>query len=198
MDDVDDAAIIARSSDEPELFATVFDRHFAQIHAFLARRIGEEADDLAADVFSIAFQRRDRFQALHRSALPWLYGIASNLVSRYRRSEIRTLRALARLQSAEPGHEGSERLAERAQASSLRPPLFEELAKLHPRDRDVLLLVAWEELTYEEVAVALEIPVGTVRSRINRARNLIRTAIAGDDDEAPTQAARRLMEGLDV
>ena len=77
MDDVDDAAIIARSSEEPELFATVFDRHFSQIRVFLQRRIGEDADDLAAYVFSIAFQRRDRFQAVHRSALPWLYGIAS-------------------------------------------------------------------------------------------------------------------------
>jgi len=197
MDDVDDAAIIARSSEEPELFATVFDRHFSQIRVFLQRRIGEDADDLAADVFSIAFQRRDRFRAVHRSALPWLYGIASNLVSRHRRSEIRTLRALARLQSAEPGEDESERVAERVHASSLRLPLFEALAKLHARDRDALLLVAWEELTYEEVAVALEIPVGTVRSRLNRARHLIRTTIAGGDGEAPPQA-RRLMGGLDV
>jgi RNA polymerase sigma-70 factor (ECF subfamily) len=196
MDDVDDAAIIARSSEEPELFAMVFDRHFSQIRAFLKRRIGEDADDLAADVFSIAFQRRDRFQAVHRSALPWLYGIASNLVSRHRRSEIRTLRALARLQSSEPDDQESERVAERAHASSLRLPLFEALAKLHARDRDALLLVAWEELTYDEVAVALGIPVGTVRSRLNRARHLIRTAIAGDDGEAPTPA--RLMGGLDV
>jgi RNA polymerase sigma factor (sigma-70 family) len=196
MDDVDDATIIARSSEDPDLFATVFDRHFTQIHAFLQRRIGEDADDLAADVFSIAFQRRDRFQAVHRSALPWLYGIASNLVSRHRRSEIRTLRTLARLQNVEPADDEAERVAERADAASLRVPLFGALAGLQARDRDALLLVAWEGLTYDEVAVALEIPLGTVRSRLNRARNLIRSAIA-DDDEAPT-TARRLMGGLDV
>jgi DNA-directed RNA polymerase specialized sigma24 family protein len=196
MDDVDDAAIIARSSEEPELFATVFDRHFSQIRVFLQRRIGEDADDLAADVFSIAFQRRDRFQAVHRSALPWLYGIASNLVAPSAVGDPHATRARpASERGAGRGGVGARRGASPRVLAA--PSALRSAREAPSRDRDALLLVAWEELTYEEVAVALEKPVGTVRSRLNRARHLIRTTIAGDDGEAPTQA-RRLMGGLDV
>jgi RNA polymerase sigma factor (sigma-70 family) len=197
MEDVDDATVIARSRDDPELFAALFDRHFSCLHAFLSRRIGGQADDLAAEVFSIAFECRDRFRPVHTSALPWLYGIASNLLSRHRRSELRRLRALARLEGMEvvANPDGA---AGRADASSLRRPLFEALAELHPRDRDALLLVAWEGLTYDEVAAALEIPLGTVRSRLHRARRLIRTELAGCDDEDAHASLGRAIGGFDA
>src|SRR5918996_1289756 len=167
-----DASIIARSRHEPQVFGEIFERYVSVIHGYLQRRVGpSRADDLCAEVFRIAFQRRARFEPLRETALPWLYGIASNLVHEDVRSELRLLRALARLGGqavdAEPT---AERAAERADAESLREPLFEALSRLDARDRSVLLLVAWEELTYEHVAEALEIPVGTVRSRLNRAR----------------------------
>ncbi len=186
MDGLPDAPIIARSRHEPEVFAEIFERHFAVIHGYLQRRVGPgRADDLGAEVFRIAFQQRGRFQPLRESALPWLYGITSNLVHQNERSEIRRLRALGRLKGqavdAEPA---AERIAERADAEALRKPLFQALSLLEARDRSVLLLVAWEELTYEQVAEALEIPVGTVRSRMNRARAQVQQALAAPVGES--------------
>src|SRR6187431_3370594 len=140
MDQLDDATIIARSGEDRELFATVFDRHFGCIHRFLSRRIGDQADDLAAEVFSIAFERRHRFRPVHESALPWLYGIASNLLARHRRSEVRRLRALARLQGIDVGTAASGSVAEPDDAAYLPRPLFHALAEIHERDRDALLL----------------------------------------------------------
>jgi RNA polymerase sigma factor (sigma-70 family) len=185
MSDLDDRAIIARSREEPELFAVLFDRHFRVIRAYLDRRIGpDHAGDVAADVFSIAFQSRDRFEPIQASARPWLYGIASRLIQRHRRSELRRLRALGRLAGMHLDAEvEAESAADRADAAALRRPLYDALTCLDARDRDVLLLVAWEALTYEEVAAALEIPVGTVRSRLNRARRVVRAALGRRDGE---------------
>src|SRR3954447_24091845 len=77
-----DAAIIVRSVREPDCFAEVFDRYFVPLHGFLARRLGQTlADDLASDTFLIAFARRDRYDAAYPDARPWLYGIASNLIT---------------------------------------------------------------------------------------------------------------------
>lgn len=200
MKELDDAAIMALSQGQPDLFATLFDRHFGAIHAYLHRRIGPaHADDLAADVFWIAFQRRDHFKPLHASARPWLYGIASNLVLRHRRAEVRRLRALGRLQSV---HENPQMpidgAGERAEPVSLRRPLFEALVGLKARDRDVLLLVAWEGLTYGEVASALEIPVGTVRSRLNRARRALRRALASCEATGACASGNRVLGGIDA
>jgi RNA polymerase sigma factor (sigma-70 family) len=179
MDESPDADVIDQSRTDPAAFTEIFDRHFAVIHAYLERRTGRDrADDLAAETFRVAFQQRARYRPLRESALPWLYGIASNLLLRDRRAEARRLRALARLDGQAPdGEAAAERAGERADAEALRPSLFAALAQLEPRDRDVLLLVAWEELSYEEVAEALAIPVGTVRSRLNRARGQIRRAL---------------------
>ena len=198
MDQLDDPTIIARSGEDRELFATVFDRHFDRVHRFLSRRIGDQADDLAAEVFSIAFEGRHRFRPVHESALPWLYGIASNLLARHRRSEVRRLRALARLQGIGVGPAESDNAAERADATVLRRALFHALAEIHERDRDALLLVAWEELSYEEAAAALQIPVGTVRSRLNRARRTIRAALAQGDEDGTGASLGRVIGGLDA
>jgi RNA polymerase sigma-70 factor (ECF subfamily) len=93
---------------------------------------------------------------------------------------------------------GLDAAGERADAASLRRPLFEALARLEARDRDVLLLVAWEGLTYEEVAAALEIPVGTVRSRLNRARKGVRAALAGCESDGACTSVDRLLGGIDA
>ena len=183
-----DAELLARAGDEPELFGVLFDRHFAAIHRYLERRIGPEgADELAADVFRIAFEQRRRFRPLHESALPWLYGLATRLMLKLWRGERRRLRALARLEATadRPGSilDGAE---ERLDARSTRARLLEALASLPQADRDVVVLVAWEELSYEEVAVALAIPVGTVRSRLNRARRKLRELIGGTGNEPLT------------
>jgi RNA polymerase sigma-70 factor (ECF subfamily) len=183
-----DAELLARAGTEPELFGILFDRHFAAIHRYLERRLGaEEANELAGEVFRIAFEQRGRFRPLHESALPWLYGVATNLMLKRWRSERRRLRALAGLEAAAERHsselEGAE---ERLDARSLRARLLDALAALPQGDRDVMVLVAWEELSYEEVGTALAIPVGTVRSRLNRARGRLRELLGGVGNEHVT------------
>jgi len=182
-----DAELIACASVEPELFGVVFDRHFGTIHRYLERRVGRDAaDELAGDVFRIAFERRGRFRPLHESALPWLYGLAANLLLKRWRGQRRHLRALARLDRPEGDADRLDGADARLDAIGARGELVAALSRIPRRDRDVLLLVAWEDLSYEEVAAALGIPVGTVRSRLNRARRRLRELLGDVGNERVT------------
>lgn len=177
-----DAAIIERSWREPEDFAVVFDRYYALIHGYVARRLGGSlADDLAAETFLIAFDRRGSYDLSRSDARPWLYGIASNLISGHQRAEERKYRALARtgVQEVSEGH--ADRVVVRIDAQASRGPLAEALAGIADKDRDVLLLVAWGELTCAGAGEALGIPAGTARSRLHRARRKIRAALGQSD-----------------
>lgn len=172
---VADAAIVADSRTRPEAFAALFDRHAPRVHRYLARRLGEQAAaDLVGETFLIAFRRRDRYDPGRPDALPWLYGIATTLVGQHRREESRRHRLHLALapEPAEPFP--IEAVVSRVAAAASRRALLDALAELAPADRDVLLLVAWEQLSYEEVAAALDVPVGTVRSRLHRARRIVR------------------------
>jgi RNA polymerase sigma factor (sigma-70 family) len=182
--DEDDAAIIERSLHQPERFASIFDRHAPHIQRYLARRLGQQvADDLVAETFLIAFDKRARYDLVRADARPWLYGIATNLVRQHQREEVREYRLLASV-VPEPDQDGhADRVAAQVTAAAMHRMLAAALAALFEGDRDVLLLVAWEGLTYEEVANALAIPVGTVRSRLNRARRQVRAALATPDYE---------------
>ena len=98
MEDLSDAQVIAVSLRDPQAFGVVFDRHFRVIYGYLARRLSpSDADELAGEVFRVGFERRAAFDTDRASALPWLYGIASNLVLKHRRHAGRSLRAMARL-----------------------------------------------------------------------------------------------------
>ncbi|MGX6604491.1 RNA polymerase sigma factor [Micromonosporaceae bacterium Da 78-11] len=176
----DDATIIVRSRRHPEAFAALFDRHAPHIHRYLARRLGEQhADDLVGETFLTAFRRRDSFRPEHRDARPWLYGIATNLIAQHRRDEVRAYR----LQQAVPPEPDAlchaDQVAADVTAAALRTRLTSALSGLADGDRDVLLLITQEGLTYEQVAAALQIPVGTVRSRLHRARSVLRSALGG-------------------
>lgn len=179
---VGDAVIISRSLDEPELFALIFRRHAPVIHRYVTRRLGPSvAEDVCAEVFLAAFRQRHRYAPDRLDARPWLFGIATNLVGRQRRAEVRALRALERT-GADPVTEGFEAGSDaRLGAEAVNRRLAAALADLRPGYRDALLLVAWGDLTYEEIAVALGVPVGTVRSRVNRARSRMRAALGGAD-----------------
>lgn len=152
----------------------MFDRHFVTIHRYLSRRVGvESADDLAGEVFRVAFERRASFDPERESARPWLYGIATNLVHRERRSEERRLRALQRIASraaVSVGEDNFDRVDERLDAETAARTVAVAVGRLPRADRDALVLFAVEGLSYSEVADALGIPIGTVRSRIGRAR----------------------------
>lgn len=188
MDNRTDAQVIAASLDDPLVFALVFDRHYDSVHRFLARRVGVDlADDLAADTFTTAFDVRRRYDAGHPDARPWLFGIATNIVRHHRRSEARRLRAYARLDRPADAEGGFEGVDARLDAERMGPTIAEALTRLSDGDRDTLLLFAWADLRYEEIAVALRIPVGTVRSRLNRARRRLRELLGAsgqhlDDD----------------
>ncbi|WP_271217977.1 RNA polymerase sigma factor [Streptosporangium carneum] len=171
----DDAALIEESLADPDRFAGLFDRHADEIYRYAARRLDDvtTAEDVTAETFLVAFRKRKRYDLSKADARPWLYGIASNLISGHRRSEVRRLKALAR-QAPEPPAGFEERSAERVTADRLRPALAAALTGLRSAERDLLLLVAWTDLTYEKAAQALGVPVGTVRSRLSRTRTKIR------------------------
>ncbi|MBM7167735.1 RNA polymerase sigma factor [Streptomyces sp. G44] len=189
-----DASVIARSRDEPEAFAALFDRHADSVHRYAARRLGGEvADDLVAETFTTAFQQRHRYDPARGAgadARPWLFGIATNLVGRHRRAEARRFKAMARVPAlADHDEPLADRTADRVAARAVRRELAAALAALPARHRDVLLLVAWGDLGYEEAAQALGIPVGTVRSRLHRARTKLREALGGSNPTALREAS---------
>jgi RNA polymerase sigma factor (sigma-70 family) len=166
-----DAELILRSLDRPECFEAIFDRHAAGVHRYLRRRIGDGlAEELTAETFARAFNARARFDARHQSALPWLYGIAVNLIRMHRRSEQRRLRAygLAAELDREPSSSAEDDA--RLDAAALGPALSDALATLPPEQREVLLLHAWAGLSHAEIARALTISAGNVRKRLHRAR----------------------------
>ncbi|GAA3472131.1 RNA polymerase sigma factor [Nonomuraea roseola] len=180
--EADDAELIRRSHDDPEQFAGLFDRYIEQIHRYVARRLGTQAaDDIAAETFLTAFRRRASYDLTQRLARPWLYGIATTLMARHRRGEERFLRALSRTGVDPLPEPMADAVVGRVAAQEEDRRLAGALAGLSQGDRDVLLLVAWGDLTYEEVAWALGVPIGTVRSRLHRARKKARAALGGDD-----------------
>ncbi|NIK60874.1 RNA polymerase sigma factor [Kribbella shirazensis] len=171
-----------------EEFALLFDRHAMTIHRYVARRLSTaDADDLLSQTFLIAYERRDRYVGPADGALPWLYGIATNLIHRRRRSEVRQYRAYARSEPAGRyyGDPLAGEVASRVDAEAAQRALTRALAGLREQERDVLLLYAWEDLGYAEIAAALDIPVGTVRSRLHRARKSVRAAL-GPSFEDPS------------
>ncbi|MFC4912436.1 RNA polymerase sigma factor [Actinomadura gamaensis] len=176
----DDSAVLTQSRTQPERFGAIFDAYHAEIHGYAARRLGPDAaGDVAAQTFLEAFRVRHRYDPSRASVRTWLYGIATNLIGKQRRAEVRALRARARL-GPEPDAEGhAERVHVAVDAAGLRGALAAALADLPDGDRDVLLLVALAELSHQEVAAALEIPYGTVGSRLSRARRKLREALGG-------------------
>jgi RNA polymerase sigma factor (sigma-70 family) len=185
-----DAVVIERSRRSPEAFAGLYDRHAPALHRYVARRLGDgAADDVVADTFLDAFRRRHAYDLAISDARPWLYGIAANLIGKHSRAEVRMLRAYARTGTdplltvrAMNGH--ADEADSRLSAQAVQRQLADAIAGLTQADREVLLLIAWADLSYAEVAAALRIPVGTVRSRLHRARTRVRQALGGHDPSA--------------
>ena len=179
-----DDQLIGASLTTPGAFAGIFDRHGPAVFAYLARRAGATpAEDLLGEVFRVAFERRSAYRADVVNARPWLFGIATNVLHRHRRREVRHLAALGRVDARAAtvpdfGTASAGRLDDRA----LLERVGAVLAALPAGERDALLLYAWEDLSYAEIAVALDVPVGTVRSRINRARSRITSTLGANDD----------------
>ena len=186
--DADDATVIGLSRHEPEHFTVLFRRHAPHIQRYVVRRLGQDAaDDIVAETFLLAFRQRDSYDQARADARPWLYGIATNLIGRHRRAEIRLYRALART-GADPVMEPfTDRVDDQVSAGTASRRLAVGLARLPDQLRDTLLLVAWSGLSYEEAATALGVPVGTVRSRMSRARSKLRRTLGGMNPAASDQ-----------
>lgn len=173
---LDSDAILA-SKRSPDGFAAIFDRHFDAVHAYLQRRVGPDlADELSAQTFLAAFDARGSYDPAQPNARPWLFGIATNLLRRHHRDEVRQFRAYART-AVDPVTDAFDGIEARLDATQMRRELVEALADLPAEELDALLLYAWAELSYPEIACALGIPTGTVRSRLSRARGRIRAAL---------------------
>jgi RNA polymerase sigma-70 factor (ECF subfamily) len=179
-----DAALIKASLDDPARFAAVFDRHADEIYRYAAGRLGPDAaDDVTAETFLTAFRKRGSFDLGRDDARPWLYGIATRWISEHRRTEHRHYEGLARLPAPQPTEAFEEAAANRVAARQMLPMLGRVLATLSQDERDLLLLVAWTDLSYAEVAQALGIAPGTVASRLHRVRGKVRKLL-GDQESS--------------
>jgi RNA polymerase sigma-70 factor (ECF subfamily) len=176
MGELTDAALWQRAAaGDTAAFGTIFERHATTVYNYCFRRTGNwaQAEELTAVVFLEAWRRRTQVQLERDEAIPWLLGVATNVLRNLRRSQRRHRAALERLpreRVADFAADVDARLDdERQMRATLRA-----LDKLSRSDQDVLALCVWEELTYEQAALALGIRVGTVRSRLSRARARLR------------------------
>lgn len=180
----------ARTNDD-DAFAAVYARHVDIVYSFLARRIGSQlAEDLTAQTFVEAYEQRHRFDPSRGDRAAWLFGIATNLLRRHYRTEERMLRAIATLAMRailDPGFD-EDAVVGRVVADERWPAVAEALAAMPAGERDVLLLHTWADLSYTAIAAVLNIPVGTVRSRMNRARSRL---VAALDPTTPTKGRQR-------
>ncbi|MBE1582425.1 RNA polymerase sigma factor [Nonomuraea angiospora] len=177
-DVMEDVTVVERSMDNPDLFALLYDRYFTELYRYLAARLGSEhVEDLVADAFLIAFNGRGGFDPQRGTVRSWLYGIATNVVARHRRREGRRLNALSKVPAEDSADGPEDRVTSQLAAQASRPELVRGLKGLAKGDRDAVFLLVFGGLGYEEIATALDIPIGTVGSRINRARKKLRTAL---------------------
>lgn len=163
----------------PDDLAGMFGRHARELLRYCTRRVGPQlAEDVVAETFLVAHERRHRFDPQRGELLPWLYGIATRLLRRHVRDEIRALKRVPHLDEA--GHDDT--AADRVDAQRSIARLSVVLAKLPRRQRDVLMLYAVAELEYAQIAAALEIPLGSVQSSLHRARAKVRAAMSEEDN----------------
>jgi RNA polymerase sigma-70 factor (ECF subfamily) len=163
-------------------FAQAFRDEYPPLHRYLRRRVGGSlADDLAAETFATAYANWDRFDD-SRALRPWLYGIAANLLRHHWRKERRQLQAYART-GIDPIVDDLDDSLDRATADARKQDLAGAIADLGQGARDILLLHAWAGLTDNEIAEALSLPLGTVKSRLHRARTELRNRLAPSGQE---------------
>ena len=173
-----DAGLIVASVSEPRVFAGLFDRHARAIWRYASRRAGlGAADEVVSETFLRAFSRRAAYDAGQSDARPWLFGIATNVVRELARDQAPGRRDVGVARESDLLDGELDRVEAGADATAQVSLTAAALARLEPVDRDTLLLFALADLGYEQIATAMGVPVGTVRSRLNRARRLMRTEL---------------------
>jgi RNA polymerase sigma-70 factor (ECF subfamily) len=163
--------------DDPGALAALFDRYGDRIYNHCFRRLGNwaEAEDATSAVFLEVWRHRRRVRLHDGSAAPWLYGVATNVCRNLTRSRRRHLRAVAALAAPGPEPDHADRVTERLGSEARMRAVLGLVESLPEREREVLALVAWAGLSYEQAAAALDVPVGTIRSRLSRARARLTT-----------------------
>lgn len=194
-----DAEVVRASVADPQRFEAIFDRHHTRIWRYLARAAGPTvADDLAADVFVAAFAARDRYDDERGSVLTWLYAIATNRLRGRQRRAGRELRAVARVAGeAAPADDGEAAVDAALDEGRRLQQVLVALDALADADREILVLAAWESLSYAEIAAVLGIEVGTVRSRLSRARGRLRERLGPSGEVHPDGATAAVVEAHD-
>ncbi len=174
-----DDQLLRQSHGSPHAFAQIFDRHFDAVLAYARSRVGADGGaEIASETFARAFAQRDRYREGAAGARPWLLGIATNLIGDYRRAEARHLRWLVGAR-AEVSVDEAAQAVDRVDAAKHLRTLAGAVASLKRVQRDVLLLHAWADLSPEQIAQVLDMPAGTVRSHLSRARAHLREATDG-------------------
>ena len=180
-----DASTISQSLVDPQCFSLIVERHATSVFRYLASRVDRStSEDLLADVFEAAFQARDRYDTRYDNALPWLLGIATNVIRHHRRSEVRHASMMRRVtqlhgRNSEPS-DAIDAVATTAELDDEMQSVRRALAALNDRHRQVLVLAAGLGLSYEDIAHTLGISIGTVRSRLSRARRRLRELLEAD------------------
>lgn len=183
--DPSDADLWKRSrAGDPDAFGRLFERHAKLIYNYCFRRVGSwaTAEDLLSVVFLEVWRRRDKNLPPDK-VLPWLYGIATNVVHNQRRSERRFSAALRRMPAPDPEPDFADTSDERLDDEWQAQGALERLRKLPEREQAVVVLCDGMGLSYEDTAVALRVPIGTVRSRLSRARARLRELDPGSGHE---------------
>ncbi len=176
-----DAELVAASVRDPDAFTELFERHWDMLFRFCQNRAGSAGEDIAAEAFRVAFDRRRRYDGRYSDARPWLFGIATNLLRDHFRTARREESKLTRSAALEAlAHTDAELSGLERQL--LGPDLAGALQGIPAADRDALLLLAWADLDYEQIAQALDVPLGTVRSRIHRARQRVRAYLEANEE----------------
>jgi RNA polymerase sigma factor (sigma-70 family) len=177
-------------------FGALFERHARAVYNHCFRRTADWAlaEDLTSVVFLEAWRRRADVRLERDTALPWLLGVATNVVRNRRRSQRRHNAALQRVpREHAPDFAGD--VDQRLDDERRMQNVLAVVGKLPRPEQDVLALCVWAGLSYEEAALALELPIGTVRSRLSRARARLRELAASDgherDDEPRVPAEER-------
>ncbi len=159
----------------------LFDRHADRIYRHCFRLTADRADaeDATASTFLEVWRHRERVRIHDGSAVPWLFGVATNVCRNLTRGRRRHLRVVARVTPDADTVDHADRVADRLDAEHQMLVVLDAIARLPQREQDVLALVAWSGLSYEAAAAALDVPVGTVRSRLSRARTRLATLTDG-------------------
>jgi RNA polymerase sigma factor (sigma-70 family) len=194
-DDVLWRAVVTQS--DAEAFGAIYDRHCDAIFRYLARRLHsrELAEDLLSTVFLEAWRCRDRASLEHGSPLPWLFGIARMILRRNTRTAVRARHAFARLTTENVQADHADGVAEAVDRAADARRVLAAFRKLRKIDQDVIELCLWEGLDYESAALSLGVPVGTVKSRLSRARTRLQKLLGAKTTaeaitETTTETAR--------